>query len=168
MESLRRLRVDVAELTILCADGDLPHAHHDVPWEDAVGALADLQRQGYIKRVGHSGVAPAQLRQAQAIVRIEAVEIRYNLGDRSGGAVLADCEANGSAFTPYLPLGAGYLPRDAAALGGPARRLGATPAQVALAWLLRRSATLVCIPGTKSLAHSEENVAALSALAPES
>jgi aryl-alcohol dehydrogenase-like predicted oxidoreductase len=157
---LRRLKLDTAELIILRADGDLPDAHNVVPWEDSVGALADFQRQGHVKRVGVSGVTPDQLRQAQAIVRVEVVENCYHLLDRRGGAVLAACEAHGIAFTPYCPLGDGHLPADAPALAGAARRLGATPAQVALAWLLRRSAVMVPIPGTKSLTHLEENVAA--------
>jgi aryl-alcohol dehydrogenase-like predicted oxidoreductase len=110
--------------------------------------------------VGVSGVTLEQLRQARAIVRIEVVENCYNLHHRSGGAVLADCEAHGIAFTSYEPLVSGQVPGDAQALDGPARRLGATPEQIALAWLLRRSAVMVCIPGTKSLAHLEDNVAA--------
>ena len=157
-EALRHLQLEVAELAILRADGDLP-AKSAVPWEEAVSAMADLQQAGDIKRIGVSGVTLDQLRRARAIVRVDAVENRYNLWDRQAEAVLADCEAHGTMFTPYQPLNAGTLPAGGV-LGALARRLEATPAQIALAWLLKRSSVIVCIPGTRSLAHLEENVGA--------
>jgi aryl-alcohol dehydrogenase-like predicted oxidoreductase len=159
-ESLRRLKLDVADLSILRSDGDFSPYHNEVPWEDSVGAMAEFKQQGYIKRVGVSGVTPEQLKRAQAIVRIDLVENRYNLLDRSGGGVLATCEAHGIAFTPYEPLARGALAAGIPALEGPASRLEATPAQIALAWLLRRSPVMVCIPGTRTMAHLDENVAA--------
>jgi aryl-alcohol dehydrogenase-like predicted oxidoreductase len=128
--------------------------------------MADFQRQGYVRWVGVSGVTLDQLRRARAIVRVDAVENRFNLLDRQGSAVLAECEAHNIAFTPYHPLGNGALPGESPMLRDIARRRNATPAQIALAWLLRRSPAVVCIPGTRSIAHLEENVAA-AALANE-
>lgn len=164
-ESLRHLKVAASELTILRGDGDLPDKS-DVPWEEAVGALAAFQQDGLIRRVGISGVTLDQLRRARAIVRVDVVENRYHLLHRHSEAVLAECEADGIAFTAYQPLGQGRLMQESPALHAVAGRHGATAAQVALAWLLCRSPCIVCIPGTRSLTHLGENVAA-AALASE-
>jgi aryl-alcohol dehydrogenase-like predicted oxidoreductase len=139
--------------------GDGQAAPSDVPLEDSLGALVELRDQGLIRRIGLSGANPGQLRRARAMTPIAAVENRYNLLDRSGVEVLADCEAQGIAFVPYWPLAFGQL-AEHEELAAPARRLGATHAQVALAWLLRRSPVIVAIPGTSSVEHLRSNVAA--------
>jgi aryl-alcohol dehydrogenase-like predicted oxidoreductase len=162
-DALTDLRVSASELTYLRLGGDGQSAPSDVPLEDSVGTLVELRDQGLIRRIGLSGANPDQLRRARAMTPIAAVENRYNLLDRSGVEVLADCEAHGIAFVPYWPLAFGQL-AEHEELEAPARRLGATHAQVALAWLLRRSAVIVAIPGTSSVEHLRSNVAA-SALA---
>jgi aryl-alcohol dehydrogenase-like predicted oxidoreductase len=163
-EALTDLRVEASDLTYLRLGDDGQAAPSDVPLEDSLGALVDLRDQGLIRRIGLSGANPGQLRRARLMTPIAAVENRYNLLDRSGVEVLADCEAHGIAFVPYWPLAFGQL-AEHRALEGPARRLGATHAQVALAWLLRRSPVLVAIPGTSSVEHLRSNIAA-GALAP--
>ena len=158
-EALTDLRAEASDLTYLRLGGDGQAALSDVPLEDSLGALVDLRDQGLIRRIGLSGAGPGQLRRARAMTPIAAVQNRYNLVDRSGVEVLADCEAHGIAFVPYWPLAFGQL-AEHTALEGPARRLGATHAQVALAWLLRRSPVVVAIPGTSSVEHLRSNVAA--------
>jgi len=163
-DALTDLRVEASELTYLRLGGDGQAAPSEVPLEDSLGALVDLRDQGLIRRIGLSGASPGQLRRARAMTPIAAVQNRYNLLDRSGVEVLADCEAHGIAFVPYWPLAFGQL-AEHEELQAPARRLGATHAQVALAWLLRRSPVIVAIPGTSSADHLRSNVAA-AALAP--
>jgi len=158
-EALTDLRVSASELTYLRLGGDGQSAPSDVPLEDSLGALIELRDQGLIRRIGLSGADPAQLRRAREMTPIAAVENRYNVLDRSGVGVLADCEAHGIAFVPYWPLAFGRLARHAE-LDAPARRLRATHAQIALAWLLRRSPVIVAIPGTSSVEHLRSNVAA--------
>ncbi len=108
-EALTDLRVEASELTYLRLGGDGQAALSDVPLEDSLGALVDLRDQGLIRRIGLSGAGPGQLRRARAMTPIAAVENRYNLLDRSGVEVLADCEAHGIAFVPYWPLAFGQL-----------------------------------------------------------
>ncbi len=151
--SLRRLRLERIDLY------QLHTPDPRVPLEDSVGVLADAQRAGKIRHVGLSNVTVAQLEQARRICPIVSVQNRYHLGDRDSEDVLRACERHGIAFLPWFPLGAGAL-LGAAKLKRVASRRGATPAQVALAWLLARSPVLLPIPGTASLAHLEENVAA--------
>jgi len=158
-DALTDLRVEASELTYLRLGGDGQAAPSDVALEDSLGALVELRDQGLIRRIGLSGANPGQLRRARAMTPIAAVENRYNLLDRSGVEVLADCEAYGIAFVPYWPLAFGQLAKHEE-LQAPARRLGATHAQVALAWLLCRSPVIVAIPGTSSAEHLRSNVAA--------
>src|SRR4051794_25604845 len=106
-----------------------------------------------------AGASPQMLSRAQQMTPIAAVQNRFNLLDRSGVQVLTDCEAQGILFIPYFPLAAGRL-SDYHELTGPAERLGATPVQIALAWLLRRSPSMVVFPGTSSPDHLRSNVAA--------
>ena len=131
-----------------------------MPFAESIGALRDLRDEGKIRHVGLSNVSPALLEEARGIVEIASVQNEYNLGHRESEDVLAACEQAGIAFLPWYPLDAG----DLAGAGGPveaiARERGATPAQIALAWLLQRSAVTIPIPGTSSLAHLEENMAA--------
>ena len=152
--SLRRLRVDRIDLY------QLHRPDPEVPFAESIGSLRDLRDEGKIRHVGLSNVSLSQLEEARGIVEIASVQNEYNLGNRESEDVLAACEQAGIAFLPWYPLDAG----DLADAGGPveaiAREHGATPAQVALAWLLQRSAVTIPIPGTSSLAHLEENMAA--------
>jgi pyridoxine 4-dehydrogenase len=133
-----------------------------VPLADQVGALRLLQDQGKVRNVGLSEVTVGQLAEAEKITPIVSVQNRYNPTDRASEDVLRHCEQRGIAFIAWLPV----APAASAGPGSPvtavARRLAATPAQVALAWLLRRSPVMLPIPGTSSRAHLEENVAAAS------
>jgi pyridoxine 4-dehydrogenase len=152
--SLSRLRVDRVDLYQLHA------VDPQVPLEESVGTLAELQREGKIRHVGLSNVDARQLAAAREIVTVVSVQNRYNLADRHSESVLEVCERSGIAFLPWFPLALGELARSAGRLGQVARSRGATPAQVALAWLLRGSPVMLPIPGTSSVAHVEENIAA--------
>ncbi|BBJ37835.1 oxidoreductase [Streptomyces antimycoticus] len=158
-EALTDLGTEASELTYLRLDGDTPGAQSQVPLEDSLGVLAELRDQGLIRRIGLSGASPEMLARAQRITPIAAVQNRFNLLDRSGVRVLADCEAQGITFVPYFPLASGRL-TSYEELAAPAERLGAAPAQVALAWLLRRSPAVVVIPGTANPGHLRANIAA--------
>lgn len=152
--SLRRLRVQRIDLYQLHAPDP------DVPYEESVGALAELRDEGKIRHVGVSNVSVEQLAQARAIVDVVTVQNRFNLTDRSSADVLAACEAEGIGFFPWAPLAAGDLAEPGGVVADVARRHDATAGQVALAWLLAHSPALLPIPGTASAAHLEENVAA--------
>lgn len=158
-EALEDLGTEASELTYLRLPGDTPGAEAAVPLEESLGVLVELHEQGLIRRIGLSGASPQMLARAQRMTPIAAVQNRFNLLDRSGVQVLADCEAQGIMFIPYFPLASGRL-ADYDELAGPARRLGATTAQVALAWLLRRSHAIVVIPGTSNPEHLRANAAA--------
>lgn len=159
--SLRRLRLECLPLYQLHAPDPR------VPFVESVEALADARRAGKILHVGLSNVSVAQLETALTRVPVVSVQNEYHLGERSHESVLAACTRRGIAFLAWYPLGAGAaLARRA--VRRVAARLGATPAQVALAWLLARSPVMVPIPGTAALAHLEENARAAGlALAPE-
>lgn len=131
-----------------------------VPLADQVGELKALRDEGKIDLIGLSEVTVEQLRQAQTIAPIASVQNRYNLTDRASEPVLQFAEAQGIGFLPWFPLATGELARPGGPLDQLADRLGATPAQLALAWLLHRSPVMLPIPGTASIAHLEENVAA--------
>ena len=152
--SLKRLKLDRIDLYQLHA------LDPRVPLEDSVGALAELQAEGKIRHIGLSNVNVDELRRAQRIVPIVSVQNRYNLSDRSSEQVLGECERAELAFLPWYPLAAGDHASGRGALARVARRHGATPAQIAIAWLLGRSPVMIPIPGTSSIAHLEENVAA--------
>jgi len=156
-ESLADLGTEASELTYLRLAGDTPGARSDVPLEDSLGVLVELRDQGLIRRIGLSGASPQMLARALRMTPIAAVQNRFNLLDRSGVQVLAGCEARDIMFVPYFPLAAGRL-AGYAELAGPAQRLGVTPAQVALAWLLRRSSAIVVIPGTTNPGHLRANI----------
>jgi pyridoxine 4-dehydrogenase len=151
--SLRRLRVDCIDLF------QLHRIDPAVPEADQFGVLADLKREGKIRLVGLSEVGTAQIQRAQATLPVVSVQNRYNLMDRAWDDVVTYCERQGLAFIPWHPLGAGNLDVPAA-LRRVARRLDATPLQVALAWLLARSPIMLPIPGTSKVDHLEENLAA--------
>ncbi len=129
------------------------------------GALAELQKEGLIRHLGLSEASDIQLTEAQAIAPVVTVQNLYNLANRRDDALVDRCAAEGIAYAAYFPLG-GFTPLQSATLDGVAARLGASPQQVALAWLLRRSPTMVLIPGTSSLAHLRENIAAADLVLP--
>jgi pyridoxine 4-dehydrogenase len=152
--SLRRLRLERIDLYQL--HGPDP----DVQFEETVGALAALRAEGKVRHVGLSNVSAQLLRRAQALVPVVSVQNRFSLADRSSQDVLDECERQGIAFLPWYPLEAGGLARPGGAVGRIAAAHDATPAQVALAWLLARSPVVAPIPGTASVPHLEEDVAA--------
>ncbi|WP_327233016.1 oxidoreductase [Streptomyces sp. NBC_01317] len=129
------------------------------------GALADLREQGLIRHLGLSGVSLTQLTEAQAIAPVVTVQNLYNLANRADDALVAHCAAQNIAFASFFPLG-GFSPLQSQTLTDVATRLEASPQQVALAWLLQRSATTVLIPGTSSLSHLRENVSAADLVLP--
>ena len=131
-----------------------------------VRALADFQRQGLLRHVGISNVTPAQVEEARSIADIVCVQNQYNLAHRNDGALIDALARDGIAYVPFFPLG-GFNPLQSATLSDVAARLEATPMQVALAWLLQRSPNILLIPGTSSLAHLRENIAAASLILPE-
>jgi aryl-alcohol dehydrogenase-like predicted oxidoreductase len=132
----------------------------DYPLEDQVGELRKLQEEGKIRHIGLSEVDVAQLEAAQAVAPIASVQNLYNLANRGHEAVLERTAEQGIAFIPWFPVATGELARPGGVLDAAAKEHGATPAQLALAWLLRRSPVVLPIPGTSSVAHLEENVAA--------
>lgn len=150
--SLRRLRVETIDLY------QLHRPDPTSPFADSVGVLAELQAQGKIRHVGLSNVDVAQLDEARRIVEIASVQNEYNLGNRESEDVLEACEREGIAFLPWYPLNAGELARPGGPVDEIARAHEATPAQVALAWLLQRSPVTIPIPGTSLLGHLEENL----------
>ena len=153
--SLRRLRVERIDVYQLHA------VDSEVPLEESVGTLAELRDEGKIGHVGLSNVDVDQLGRAREIVPIVSVQNRYSVGDRVAEPVLDACEGDGIAFIPWFPLAAGGLEAEGV-ISRIAEAHHATPFQVALAWLLARSSVMLPIPGTSSVAHLEENVAAAS------
>jgi aryl-alcohol dehydrogenase-like predicted oxidoreductase len=151
--SLKRLRLERIDLYQFHA----PDPH--VPFAESIGALAELQRAGKIRHIGVSNVTVEQLEEARSIAPIVSVQNQYNLENRSCESVLLACEQAGIAFIPWYPLGAGKALRSAN-VTRIAARLRATPAQIALAWLLGHSPVMLPIPGTASLEHLAENAAA--------
>lgn len=152
--SLRRLRLERIDVY------QLHSVDSTVPFAESIGALAELQREGKIRHIGLSNVDPRQLSQARSIVEVVSVQNRYNLGDRYSESVIEACERNGIVFLPWFPLDAGALATAGGKVAEVAASHGATPAQIALAWLLRRSPAIAMIPGTSSVEHLEENVGA--------
>ncbi len=151
--SLKRLKLERLDLY------QLHTVDPKVPLEVSVGALADMQREGKVRHVGLSNVSVGQLEQARKIVPIVSVQNRYSLADRASEDVLLHCEKLGIAFLPWYPLGDGSALR-LSKVQQLAKKLAATPAQVAIAWLLKKSPVMLPIPGTSKVPHLEENVAA--------
>ena len=127
--------------------------------ETQLTALAELQRKGLVRHIGLSNVTPAQVEEGRGIAEIVCVQNQYNLAHREDDALIDDLARDGIAYVPFFPLG-GFNPLQSSTLSAVARRLGATPMQVALAWLLRRSPNILLIPGTSSVEHLQENLAA--------
>jgi aryl-alcohol dehydrogenase-like predicted oxidoreductase len=163
-ENLTRLGVDALDAVNLRLSA---HGTGEESVAEPFGALAELQKEGLIRHLGLSEATDAQLTEAQAIAPVITVQNLYNLAERRDDAMVDRCAAEGIAYAAYFPLG-GFTPLQSATLSDVARRLGASAQQVALAWLLQRSPTMVLIPGTSSLAHLRENIAAADlALPPE-
>ncbi|MFC5136875.1 aldo/keto reductase [Actinomycetospora rhizophila] len=154
--SLRRLGVETLDLFQLHRID--PHVAAD----EQFGLLADLQREGKVREVGLSQVSVAEIEAAGKIVDVASVQNRYNLVDRSSDDVLRHCTEHGIGFIPWAPADAGKLAEPGNAAERAAEKFGATPAQVALAWLLQRSSVMLPIPGTSSLEHLDENCGAAS------
>jgi pyridoxine 4-dehydrogenase len=151
--SLKRLRLERIDLYQLHAPDP------KVPFAESFGTLADLQRAGKIRHLGVSNITVKQLTEARRIAPVVSVQNEYNVENRDDENVLAACEKTGIVFIPWFPLGAGRALR-VAGVKRVAARIGATPAQVAIAWLLAHSPAMLPIPGTSSIAHLEENAAA--------
>ncbi|MEV7691513.1 oxidoreductase [Streptomyces bungoensis] len=162
-DNLRNLGVDSLDVV------NLRLGDQDTPNEDSVadqfGALAELRQQGLVRHLGLSAASVAQLEEARAIAPVVTVQNLYNLADRRDDALIEHTGAENIAFVPYFPLG-GFTPLQSVTLSNVAARLGASPQQVALAWLLRRSPNIVLIPGTSSPAHLRENIAAAGLVLP--
>jgi pyridoxine 4-dehydrogenase len=152
--SLQRLRVDRIDLY------QLHVPDRNVPYEESVGALKELQDEGKIHLIGVSNVSTEQLAQAREIVEVVSVQNRFNLTDRATEDELEVCEQDNLGFIPWFPLAVGRLAESGGPLDEIAKAHDATPSQVALAWLLQRSPVMLPIPGTSSVEHLEENVAA--------
>jgi len=152
--SLKRLRLERIDLYQLHA------VDSKVPIEESVGALKQMQDTGKIRHVGLSNVEPHEIARARKIVPIVSVQNRYNIEDRDSENVLVYCEKEGLGFLPWFPIGGGGGLKPENPLNAAAKAHGVSVVQVALAWLLERSPVMLPIPGTASLAHLEENVAA--------
>ena len=152
--SLRRLKLERIDLW------QLHRIDPKVPVEESLGVIKKLQEQGKIRHVGLSEVKPNEIEQAAKVVRIVSVQNQYNLGDRKHEDVVKYCEQHDIAFIPWYPVAAGKLARPGGPLDASAKRHGASVSQLSLAWLLHSSAVQLPIPGTSSVQHLEENVAA--------
>lgn len=157
-DNLRHLGLDTIHVVNLRAMFN-PHHPAEGSLEAPLAVLADLQRQGLIRHIGLSHVTPAQIADAQRICKIVCVQNHYNLAHRDDDALIDDLSRDGIAYVPYFPLG-GFTPLQSSTLSEVAVDLGATPMQVALAWLLRRAPNILLIPGTSSVGHLRENLAA--------
>ncbi|GAA3438701.1 oxidoreductase [Kutzneria kofuensis] len=156
-DNLRNLGLDALDVVNLRVAGH--DESDDDPITDQFGALAELREQGLIRHLGLSGVNARQLKEAQSIAPVVTVQNLYNIVDRRHEELLNQCEQENIAFVPFFPLG-GFSPLQSDALTAVAKRLGASRQQVALAWLLQRSPAIAVIPGTSSVAHLRENIAA--------
>jgi pyridoxine 4-dehydrogenase len=156
-DNLRNLGLDALDIVNLRVGGIMEPGEESI--EEPVTVLVDLKRQGLIRHIGVSNITPKQLSEAQAITEIVCVQNFYNVARRNDDAFIDDLAAQGIAYVPFFPLG-GFTPLQSSALDASAASLGATPMQVALAWLLQRSPNLLLIPGTSSVVHLRENLKA--------
>ncbi|MDN7178442.1 aldo/keto reductase family oxidoreductase [Caballeronia sp. SEWSISQ10-4 2] len=157
-DNLRNLGVDTLDVVNMRIMGKV-HAPAEGSIGKQVAALAELQRQGLVRHIGLSNVTSAQVTEAQGIAEIVCVQNHYNLIQRDDNALVDELAAQGIAYVPFFPLG-GFTPIQSSALSKVAQTIGATPMQVALAWLLYRSPNILLIPGTSSLEHLRENMQA--------
>jgi aryl-alcohol dehydrogenase-like predicted oxidoreductase len=159
-DNLRNLGLDALEVVNMRLMGDV-HAPSEGSIEKQITALAELQQRGLIRHIGLSNATPAQVAEAQRIAKIVCVQNHYNLVHRTDDALIDQLADKGIAYVPFFPLG-GFTPIQSSALTEIAQTIGATPMQVALAWLLQRAPNILLIPGTSSVAHLRENLAAAS------
>ena len=165
-DNLRNLGLDVLEVVNLRSMLDV-HGPKEGSLEEPLTVLAGLQQQGLVRHIGLSNVTRRQVVDGRRICPIVCVQNLYNLAHRADDELVAELAREGTAYVPFFPLG-GFTPLQSTTLSDVARRLGATPMQVALAWLLQRSPNLLLIPGTSSVAHLRENLASVDlALSPE-
>jgi pyridoxine 4-dehydrogenase len=157
-DNLRNLGLDVLDVVNLRAMFDVHHPAEG-SLEAPLTVLADLQRKGLVRHIGLSNVTPKQVVDGRRICEIVCVQNQYNLAHRADDGLIDDLGRQGIAYVPFFPLG-GFTPLQSSTLSDVAGRLGATPMQVALAWLLRRAPNILLIPGTSSVAHFRENLAA--------
>jgi pyridoxine 4-dehydrogenase len=157
-DNLRNLGLDALHVVNLRIMGDI-HRPAEGSIAAQIEALAELQRQGIIRDIGLSNASAAQIAEARRLVRIVCVQNMYNVVHRDDDALIDELAHQEIAYVPFFPLG-GFTPLQSETLSAVAERLGATPMQVALAWLLRRAPNILLIPGTSSLAHLQENLAA--------
>jgi len=157
-DNLRNLGVDALDVVNMRNMGNA-HSPAEGSIEKQVTALAELQRQGLVRHIGLSNVTPAQITEAQNIAEIVCVQNHYNLVERNDDALVDELASKGIAYVPFFPLG-GFTPIQSSALSKAAQTIVATPMQVALAWLLHRAPNILLIPGTSSLEHLRENMAA--------
>ena len=157
-DNLRNLGLDVIEVVNLRSMHGI-HGPAEGSLEPQLNTLAELQRQGLIRHIGMSNVTSTQIAQGRSITEIVCVQNQYNIAHRDDDALIDALAADGIAYVPFFPLG-GFTPLQSDTLANVARKLGATPMQVALAWLLRRAPNILLIPGTSSLSHLRENLAA--------
>ncbi|MGH6798357.1 MAG: aldo/keto reductase family oxidoreductase [Roseiarcus sp.] len=159
-DNLRNLGLDVMEVVNLRMTGKV-HGPAEGSIEAPLSVLAELQRQGLVRHIGLSNVTPNQIAEGRRICDIVCVQNLYNVAHRDDDALIDDLARGGIAYAPFFPLG-GFTPLQATALTDVAQRLSATPMQVALAWLIQRAPNILLIPGTSSLEHLRENLAAAS------
>ena len=164
-DNLRNLGLDVLDVVNLRIMIN-PHHPAEGSIEAPLAVLADLQRQGLVRHIGLSHVTPTQVAEGRRICNIVCVQNLYNLAHRDDDALIDDLARDGIAYVPYFPLG-GFNPLQSSRLDAVAARLGATPMQVALAWLLRRLPNILLIPGTSSVEHLRENLAAAECALPD-
>ncbi|WP_313619703.1 aldo/keto reductase family oxidoreductase [Achromobacter sp.] len=164
-DNLRNLGRDVLDVVNLRAMFDV-HGPAEGSIEGPLSVLAGLQQQGLIRHIGLSNVTPTQVAQGQEICRIVCVQNQYNVAHRTDDALIDDLARQGIAYVPFFPLG-GFSPLQSSILSEAAAQIGATPMQTALAWLLRRSPNILLIPGTSSVVHLRENLAAASLHLPD-
>jgi pyridoxine 4-dehydrogenase len=159
-DNLRNLGLEVLDVVNLRIMGAI-HGPAEGPIEAPLTVLADLQQKGLVRHIGLSNVTPKQIEAGRRICEIVCVQNLYNVAHREDDALIDDLARTGVAYVPFFPLG-GFTPLQSTELNAVAARLGVTPMQVALAWLLRRAPNVLLIPGTSSLAHLRENLAAAS------
>jgi pyridoxine 4-dehydrogenase len=159
-DNLRNLGLEVLEVVNLRSMFGI-HGPAEGSIERPLNALAELQRQGLIRHIGLSNVTPAQIREGRRICDVVCVQNHYNLAHREDDALIDELGRHGIAYVPFFPLG-GFTPLQSSTLSEVAQRLGVTPMQVALAWLLRRASNILLIPGTSSIAHLRENLGVTS------
>lgn len=164
-DNLRHLGLDVLDVVNLRAMFDV-HGPAEGSIEAPLTTLAELQQQGLIRHIGLSNVTPAQVAQGRGICDIVCVQNHYNLAHRADDALIDELAHDNIAYVPFFPLG-GFSPLQSSILSDAAAQLGATPMQLALAWLLRRSPNILLIPGTASPAHLEQNLAAAEWVVPD-